>query len=72
MEYEPENDNCLMGMRCPNPDCKSEGPFMIKMSCWGEVYDSGVSDTYDNEWDNDSNIQCVMCSESGRVADFKE
>ena len=65
------NDNCLAGLRCPNPDCGSYEPFVIEATTLFEVTDDGPESQYDIEWGDDSYIHCVMCSRMGVVRDFR-
>ena len=62
------NENCLKGMACSK--CKSRGPFMIVTTCRAQVYDDGVEDTSDHEWDEDSACSCMTCGYIGKVGDF--
>ena len=64
------NTGCLEGMNCPK--CGSEGPFAIEMSCFGVVYDNGIEDTQDFEWDDTNYCHCKDCGYDGTVRDFKE
>jgi hypothetical protein len=63
------NVNCLEGMRCP--ECGSYEPFLIGIKTVGKVFDDGVSETFDNEWDDDSYCRCCECDHEGAVADFQ-
>jgi len=70
---ELPNDNCLAGMRCPNEECRSYGPFQITIMTVAEMYDDGFTQDHgDSEWDTDSPISCPCCSTSGTVYDFSE
>jgi RNase P subunit RPR2 len=62
------NDNCLSGMMCPN--CKSDGPFRIEVKTMATVYDEGVEETEDNQWEEDSYCECKECDQTGTVKDF--
>lgn len=65
------NTNCLSGMQCPNPDCRSEGPFRIAIHTMVTVFDSGTDDDFsDIEWDDDAACTCVVCSHTATVKDF--
>jgi len=64
------NTNCLQGLRCPNAQCQSEGPFRIVAESTFEVHDDGTEHIGDVEWTDDSYCQCVMCSHHGAVSDF--
>ena len=63
------NTNCLEGFKCP--ECGSYEPFMIALNTVGKVFDDGVAETFDNEWDNASWCQCCGCDHYGTVADFR-
>ena len=63
------NDNCLKGMRCPA--CGAREPFSIGTFSSALVYDDGISDTSEHDWDKDSPCTCVECSHDGKVADFE-
>lgn len=71
---ENPNDECLEGMRCPNPDCDDPfGPFIIEITTTVEVSDEGVGEqTGDNEWSEESYCQCDECGHTGTVKDFRE
>jgi hypothetical protein len=62
------NNNCLEGMRCPK--CKSIEPFRMVVTCFATVYDSGVTDTVEPEWDDNSSCTCIECSHSATVKEF--
>lgn len=65
------NYNCLQGMRCPNPECKSEGPFNIEAVVMVMVTDDGTEDQgSDYEWRDDAFCQCIACGSNGTVYDF--
>jgi hypothetical protein len=66
------NENCLAGLRCPNPDCGSFGPFRIAVCVIVEMGDDGCEPCMDGdlEWEETSYCQCVLCSDEGRVADY--
>jgi hypothetical protein len=66
------NVNCLKGLRCPNEDCRSYGPFRIEVTTIMTVCDDGTDDYGNVEWEDGSYIQCVMCSEEGSVHEFKD
>jgi hypothetical protein len=57
-------------MACPNPECRSEGPFRIVCTSTFLVYDDGTDEHEDVQWDGESSCTCVMCGEGGRVQDF--
>lgn len=68
------NDNCLEGMICPNPECKSEGPFRIVSTLSVLVYDDGTEDdkmSGNTEWDSGSPCSCYECNHAGKVRDFQ-
>jgi len=69
------NENCLRGMRCPNSECGSEGPFNIEVVTMVTMSDDGsedckVSDGMD--WGPDSACGCTECGFSGVCKDFDE
>lgn len=53
------NTNCLEGLRCP--DCGALEPFQISVRTIATVYDDGVHETADHEWDSNAPIRCVSC-----------
>jgi len=63
------NTNCLDGIRCPK--CGSYEPFSIVVTTYCTVYDSGVEEHSDTEWDDDAYCRCVACDYAGTVADFR-
>lgn len=63
------NTNCLEGMRCPK--CKSIEPFRITAKCTATVYDSGVDETEEFEWEDDDYCECVECKHAATVKDFE-
>jgi len=64
------NTNCLENMRCPNPDCGSEGPFEIRAEANFIVSDDGTGDYSDVCWEEDSSCSCTECRFSGMIKDF--
>jgi len=46
------NTNVLTNMACPK--CGQSGQFKIQVKTMATVVDSGVLETEDNEWSNDS------------------
>lgn len=66
---EVVNDNCLKGMRCP--ECGSSEPFSIGTFSSAMVYDDGISETSEHDWDKDSPCTCIECGHDGKVADFE-
>lgn len=72
MDKGPANTNCLRGIRCPNEDCHSTGPFQIEARATFEVTDYGTEQVCGSiQWESDSHIHCVMCSERGLVSEFE-
>lgn len=66
------NSNCLEGMRCPNPECASEGPFEITGLTTAKMFDDGA-DSYEGlEYDGKAPCKCVGCGHEGVVAEFRE
>ena len=70
MSKQHENENCLEGMRCPNSKCQSDGPFIITVTVTAKVFDDGVEDYQDPEWDDSSPCNCCSCDETGTVKNF--
>jgi hypothetical protein len=66
------NENCLEGMRCPNLDCGSYGPFQINAEASFTVTDDGTDDYEDVEWSDKSWCRCMECGNSATVDDFKK
>lgn len=66
------NTNCLKGMRCPNDDCGSYGPYRIVVTAVAEMWDDGSDDTVDLEFEDAAYCQCVTCSYEGSVFEFKD
>ncbi len=66
------NENCLEGMRCPNPDCGSYGPFQIRAEASFTVADDGTDDYEDVEWSDESWCRCIECQHCATVKDCKE
>lgn len=64
------NTNCLAGMRCPA--CGSYGPFFITLRAEALVYDDGVEEYTDCEWDDENDCVCHACSHTATVLDFWE
>ncbi len=65
------NDNCLAGMRCPVPECKSEGPFHIDVTTTMLVHDDGTDPIVaDTHWGDDSWCMCAACDHTATVKDF--
>lgn len=67
-DAEP-NENCLSGMRCPK--CGAYEPFYIMCIALAEVWDSGVEEYIEPEWDDDSYCRCKQCEFTGKVKDFE-
>ena len=63
------NTNWLEGMKCP--ECGSYEPFMIAIRTMAEVFDEGVEQSCDKEWDDTSYCRCVNCDHEGTVSDFQ-
>ncbi|MFA5183578.1 MAG: hypothetical protein WC405_19900 [Syntrophales bacterium] len=64
------NHNCLEGMMCP--ECGSYGPFNIVVHCIAAIFDSGVENTWDFGWGDESVCTCAICGHHRQVKDFKE
>jgi hypothetical protein len=66
------NTNCLEGMRCPNSECRSDGPFTIRGEATFDVTDDGTGDYESVEWFDDSPCTCKKCMLCAKVEDFCE
>ncbi len=66
------NENCLIGLRCPNQFCESTEPFKITAEASFLVYDDGTGEPSQIEWAADSPCVCVECGKRGVVGDFKD
>ena len=70
------NDNYIEGMRCPNPECQSEGPFRIELDSVLEPQIAIVSeqdiDHSDaiEQWGDQSWCSCAECGYAATVGDF--
>lgn len=64
----PENENCLVGFRCPA--CGSNSVFEIEAKALFRVEDDGAECVGDVEWDDDSFCRCAGCKHIGKVKDF--
>ena len=62
------NDNVLAGLKCQR--CGSLEPLQIETRCISVVWDDGVDDTREFEWDSNSPCVCVECGYTGTVLDF--
>lgn len=62
------NDNCLKGLRCPK--CKNEYMLRIATTCWAEVMDGGIEDSFEHEWVDNSACVCPTCQWVGTIKDF--
>ena len=62
------NTNCLEHIRCPS--CGSSNRFRIAVTCWADVFDDGIAEYSDPEWDHNSIIDCPNCGHTATVADF--
>ena len=69
-EVVSKNNNLLAGMCCPK--CKCLGPFIIQASCVAEVWDEGVEETTDFEWEDEDGCWCKACGHEGIVHGFRE
>jgi hypothetical protein len=68
MNVKKQNDNCLIGMQCPQ--CCSLGPFEIDVITTLTVHDDGTGDASGAEWEDENRCQCSNCKHSATVADF--
>ncbi len=64
------NHNCLDGMSCPS--CSSEGPFVIFGTAAFLVFDDGIAETHQTEWDDHSMCVCHDCRHMASVGAFKQ
>lgn len=62
------NNNCLTGFHCPT--CGSLEPFRIATISRATVYDEGITDTEDHDWNDHSHCECLECGQTGIVSDF--
>ena len=66
------NVNCLLGMRCPNKECGSYGPFYISVEVTMRITDEGSDPAGDEQWDNGSYCACAECEHEGTVSVFTD
>ena len=77
-EPNPENQNCLSGVVCP--ECGNTDHFVVEVKQLVGLTDDGT-DAYDDavtniacgqgpEWDEDSHTVCVACEHRGKMGDF--
>ncbi|PKM46904.1 MAG: hypothetical protein CVV05_00370 [Gammaproteobacteria bacterium HGW-Gammaproteobacteria-1] len=66
------NTNCLEGMRCPSPECGSEGAFRIVGLTTATMGDDGADEYEGLEYDGKAPCRCVACGHQGIVAEFRE
>lgn len=64
------NTNCLAGMRCP--ECGSYEPFIIEVYGRAEVWDDGIEEITDTEWDSDYSCICKRCGCARSVHEFRD
>jgi len=69
MMHKP-NENCLQGLACPNPKCRSVGPFRIQAEALFEFTDEGASEFTEVDFNESSFMSCVKCGDEGVVAQF--
>lgn len=69
MSDAPPNTNCLDGMRCPQ--CGATEPFRIAVTTWYRVFDDGLDNHGDVEWDDASFCTCEACNHTSTVAEFR-
>lgn len=62
------NENCLEGMSCPV--CGNQEPFEICGSCWFLVFQDGVDEPSEVEWDDSSPCRCPACGHTATVGYF--
>lgn len=64
------DDNILKGFCCP--ECGNEESFWIYGSGKMLVYDDGVDEVENPEWDASSECECPECDYRGSVSSFKK
>lgn len=64
------NTNCLEGMRCPDVECGSYGPFSIEGTSQFLTYDDGTEEHGDIAWTG-KNVYCVECGYRGDMDKFR-
>jgi len=62
------NINALEGIRCPK--CKNEIHFYIAGSAIFSVFDDGIDECLDTEWDGGSYCRCASCRHEGILKHF--
>lgn len=65
------NENCLEGVRCP--ECGQEDSFWIEARALCKVFDDGIEESQDFEWDENSFCMCSNsnCKFIAKVKDFQ-
>lgn len=61
--------NCLAGLKCPK--CSHTDGFKIEATCLATVFDDGVDDAVEYDWNEHSACQCRSCDYRGLVGDFQ-
>ncbi|MGP9796948.1 DUF5983 family protein [Halomonas sp. 86] len=61
--------NSLSDFKCPS--CGDHQAFEIVVTCRAVVYDDGVEETFEHEWDDNSLCVCKGCKFRGVVADYQ-
>ena len=64
------NTHFLKGLKCPS--CGSLEPFDIETKVVTEVFDSGIGELSDIDWNDDTYCHCVNCKFTGTVINFTE
>lgn len=62
------NTNCLEDFRCPA--CGYTESFRLVATCVIKLYDSGIEDSEEFEWEDRNWCQCCNCGHDGSVSDF--
>lgn len=65
---DSDNDNCLVGFRCP--ECGEQDRFRIAITTFADFDDSGSEVVGDNEYEGQSICICNDCGHSATVNDF--
>lgn len=63
-----KNTNCLEGVECPK--CEALEPFAIVGSTVFMVYDDGIEQYTDVEWDKEAHCACETCGHNGQLKEF--
>ena len=66
MTQTHRNENCLKGFECPA--CHATEPFRIGVTTTATLYDEGVTEYENMEWDQGSYCECLTCTNFGTVS----